>query len=276
MHYRSAVQRLFPVYMSAIALALVGLAGMQSCAPQPPDAAAPDAAAAADTFAANRPAFTALRAGVLPIIDGKPADACWQNAPWLPLSERWLGEPYTDADFQGRYKLSWSDSFLYVLAEITDDTLIDIHPDGLDRYWDDDCLEIFVDENRSGGNHQYNHNAFAYHIALDGRAVDVGRDSAFRYYDHHIRSARQCAANTCIWEVAVRLYPDTYLDDQPQAVAPLLLNPGKIMGFALAYCDNDRSPERENFIGNAPVPGEDKNRGWIDAGIFGQLELKNP
>ena len=47
------------------------------------------------------------------------------------------------------------------------------------------------------------------------------------------------------------------------------------MGFALAYCDNDNSKERENFIGSVYVDGEDKNRGWIDANIFGTLKLIN-
>jgi len=38
--------------------------------------------------------------------------------------------------------------------------------------------------------------------------------------------------------------------------------------FAIAYCDNDHSEERENFIGIVYVAGPDKNRGWIDSGIF--------
>jgi len=45
------------------------------------------------------------------------------------------------------------------------------------------------------------------------------------------------------------------------------------MGFAVAYCDNDNSQIRENFIGSEVIEGEDKNRGWIDAGIFGSLQL---
>ena len=35
----------------------------------------------------------------------------------------------------------------------------------------------------------------------------------------------------------------------------------------VAYCDNDNSPEREHFIGSNKIEGEDKNRGWIDAGV---------
>lgn len=255
----------------SFALALMLL--MAACSQPAPTAAPAAATPPQDTIAANRPELVALKATTPPELDGQPTDDCWQATAWLPLTERWLGEPYTDTDFKGRYKISWSDSFVYVLAEIVDDTLIDIHRDGLDRYWDDDCLEIFIDENRSGGNHQYTHNAFAYHIALDGRVVDVGLDSAFRYYNHHLQSARLCDGTTCTWEVAMRIYPDTYRDEQPNS-PPLLLQPGRQMGFALAYCDNDRSPERENFIGNAPVAGEDKNRGWIDAGIFALLKLQ--
>ena len=38
--------------------------------------------------------------------------------------------------------------------------------------------EIFIDEDNSGGNHQFNFNAFAYHIALDNQAVDIGFEDA--------------------------------------------------------------------------------------------------
>lgn len=41
----------------------------------------------------------------------------------------------------------------------------------------------------------------------------------------------------------------------------------------VAYCDNDGSPLRENFVGSEDLPDEQKDRGWIDAGLFGELEL---
>ena len=47
------------------------------------------------------------------------------------------------------------------------------------------------------------------------------------------------------------------------------------MGFMLAYCDNDGSPEREHFVGSheiTPVNG-DKNLGFIDASVFGKITL---
>jgi hypothetical protein len=210
-----------------------------------------------------------------PLLDGKADDLVWQNAEWHPLDQVWLGAPPSPEDFSGRYKLCWDESNLYVLAEITDDTLVDIHPDGLLKYWDDDCLEIFVDEDASGGNHQYNYNAFAYHIALDGRVVDIRPDSTFAYFDDHCTSRRITSGNTSIWEVAVKIFDGNKYVDGGENI-PKMLKAGKKMGFALAYCDNDRSAERENFIGSVRVAGEDKNRGWIDAGIFGTLTLQQP
>jgi hypothetical protein len=46
-----------------------------------------------------------------------------------------------------------------------------------------------------------------------------------------------------------------------------------VMGLMVAYCDNDASALRENFIGSEYAPGKEKDRGWIDAGLFGQLIL---
>ena len=215
-----------------------------------------------------------LKAQILPVIDGKGDDVCWQKSDWKTLDQVWLGDAPSKTDFEGRYKLAWSEDYIYVLAEIQDDTLIDIHADGLDRYWDDDCLELFIDEDASGGNHQYSHNAFAYHISLDGQNVDIGPDSLFRYYPEHCTSKRITQGSTSMWEVAMAIYDDTYQDGSTTN-QPVKLKANKQVGFALAYCDNDHSAERENFIGSIFVEGEDKNRGWIDAGIFEKLTLQD-
>jgi hypothetical protein len=208
-----------------------------------------------------------------PLIDGKSEDAAWESAQWLPLDQTWIGTAPSAADFSGRYKILWDENNLYVLAEITDDSLIDIHPDGLFKYWDDDCLEIFIDEDASGGNHQYNYNAFAYHIAMDGKVVDIRPDSAPAYFNEHCTSRRITEGNTSTWEVAVHIFDGKKYEEDTENI-PVMLKSGKKLGFALAYCDNDHSPERENFMGSTIVAGEDKNKGWIDAGIFGVLQLK--
>lgn len=211
------------------------------------------------------------KAEVAPVIDGYKKDACWRSATWYPLNQKWLGEDYTKKDFKGRYKLSWSKEAIHLLVEVKDDLLIDQHEDPKKLWWDDDCLEVFVDEDNSGGNHQFNHNAFAYHIALNNHVIDLGPDEKPHFYDDHITCKRRTKGKKSTWELSFKLYNDTYIDDEVNQSVELYED--KKVGFALAYCDNDGSEERENFIGSEIVEGEDKNRGWIDAGIFGTLIL---
>ncbi|MEH6535738.1 MAG: DUF6265 family protein [Psychroserpens sp.] len=206
-----------------------------------------------------------------PTIDGIANEAIWSESEWHPIDQLWLGNAYSKNDFQGRYKLTWTNDALYLLAEIKDDVLVDNEQDPLIAWWDDDCLEIFIDEDNSGGNHQFTHNAFAYHVALDGNVVDMSTSEKGKLYNSHIESKLKTEGNTSTWEVKLSLYDDTYTDDGMNS--PVRLMPNKNIGFALAYCDNDTSTNRENFIGSIAVEGENKNRGWIDAHIFGTLVL---
>src|SRR5574343_1550678 len=215
----------------------------------------------------------AKMATTAPVIDGKNDDACWKNANMYLMDKLWVGKLPHAMDYMGRYKVSWDSAYLYVLAEVFDDSLVDTHPDGLVQYWDDDCLEIFVDEDRRGGNHQYNYSAFAYHISLDGKVVDIGPDSVAHYYNDHGEVAISQKDKLTTWEVKLKLFPATYNDSSVKI--PVKLTADKIIGFAIAYNDNDTKPTRESMMGSIEVkPNPDKNRGWIDAGVFGDLKLK--
>ncbi len=232
----------------------------------------PSVASAEATHVEGRSEYRAPRATMVPSIDGVAGDAAWQSAPWRELSHLWLGPEYSSDDFQGRFKVVWTPDRIYLLVEIVDDILIDAHRDPLHRYWDDDCLEVFVDEDYSGGDHQYNHNAFAYHVSLDNRAIDIGTDRRPRELSHHVESHWKQSAGKVTWELAIAIHTDEYADDGP-AVEPVVLTPGKLIGLMVAYCDNDGSDVRENFIGSESVPHGPRDRGWIDAGLFGALVL---
>jgi hypothetical protein len=220
----------------------------------------------------GRSQYSAPRAATKPLVDGIANDAAWELSPWRELSHRWLGPEYSADDFQGRFKLTWTEDKVYILVEIVDDVLYDAHRDPLVQYWDDDCLEIFLDEDFSGGNHQFNHNAFAYHVSLDNQAIDIGTDERPHNYSHHVESRWQQQGGKIIWELAIDIYEDNYMDDSSDN-EPVTLAAGKVMGLMLAYCDNDGSDIRENFIGSESVPSGPKDRGWIDAGLFGVLTL---
>jgi len=220
----------------------------------------------------GRTEYLAPRAASTPDIDGIADEAVWERAQWQELKFRWLGPEYAAEDFQGRFKIVWTQDKIFILAEFVDDVLRDAYRDPLVQYWDDDCLEIFIDEDFSGGDHQYNHNAFAYHVALDNQAIDIGTDKLPHSYSHHLESAWKQQDNKVIWELAINIYTDDYVDGSANNI-PVTLSSGKVMGLMVAYCDNDGSEFRENFIGSESVPSGPKDRGWIDAGLFGSLVL---
>ena len=220
----------------------------------------------------DRNQYLAPRAAEAPVIDGVANEPVWQAAEWHEINHLWLGPEYSAEDFSGRFKVAWTEQRIYILVEVVDDILFDSHRDPLVQYWDDDCVEIFIDEDYSGGDHQYNHNAFAYHMSLDNQAIDMGTDERPHNYSHHVESRWKQSGNKVVWEIAIDIYTDEYIDGSDDNV-PVTLHAGKVMGLMLAYCDNDGSELRENFVGSESVPSGPKDRGWIDAGLFGTLQL---
>jgi len=217
--------------------------------------------------------YHAPKAAEAPVINGIGDESCWQNAAWASIDHLWLGQAATPSDFSGRYKIVWTTEKLYFLVEITDEKLSDTHADPLQDYYNDDCLEIFLDENHSGGNHQNNFNAFAYHIALDGRAVDMSASGAPREYTRHIQISRTSNGTVHTWEVAITVYTDAY-SDASQSNPTAVLAAGKDLGFAIAYCDADNSGAREHFYGSIDIPGSNKNVAWQNASVLGELLLQ--
>lgn len=216
-------------------------------------------------------------------IDGSGSEGSWGKAVWQPMTELILGSKPAPEDFSGKFKLLWDEDFLYLLAHIQDDVLFDQNPDPLVAYWDDDCLEVFLDEDASGGEHQFNHNAFAYHVALDNQVVDIGIGSAdqparFILLNEHITSRWQRSSEppyALTWELAIRVYDDSFDERKRSIQQPVQLVKGKKMGFMLAYCDNDGSQHREHFVGSHAIEpvGGDKNLGYKTADVFGVIEL---
>ena len=230
------------------------------------------AAAKSGTHHPGRSKYRAPKAKRAPTVDGVADEVVWQRAQWREISYRWLGPEYSGDDFRGRFKVAWTPEKIYILVELVDDILFDSHRDPLVQYWDDDCLEIFLDEDYSGGEHQYTHNAFAYHVSLDNQAIDIGTDKLPHSYSHHVQSRWRQHGNKVVWELAIDVYTDQYVDGSDQN-RPIKLSAGKVMGLMIAWCDNDGSKIRENFVGSESAPGDKKDRGWIDAGLFGSLRL---
>lgn len=210
------------------------------------------------------------------VIDGQANDACWEKADWKPISQVWI--PYAAkmaaGDFEGKFKVAWDSQYLYLLVEVVDDMLSDDHANPLQNWWDDDCVEVFIDENRSKGNHERNNNAFAYHVSLKYDVIDLNSSGNPVNYKNNINVKMDTiGTHTYLWEMAIKNYSATFNISDPEA-SRVILTPNKIMGFTVAYCDNDQTTARENFIGSMYMTQATANDNYITADYFGSLKLK--
>jgi len=161
---------------------------------------------------------------------------------------------------------------------------------------EDDCLELFINSNGLGGNHVNNNIAIAYHMKLDeenamdyvsGQSNSLPFQSGYIKRNHHLNykignldlpnKKSIDGSNIYTWEVEMKIYPETLpTNDNPDTnppAEPIKLEEGKIMGFAVAYCNAGKSGKREYFMGSVFIDGADKNLAYKDASVFAKLHL---
>lgn len=232
-----------------------------------------------------------------PIMDGNIDDLCWQETDWQEIGQTWM--PYKAFvladDFTGRYKSVWNtgNNRLYFLVEIKDDVLVDGYVVNQGGYYKYDVLELFVDEDHSGGLHtesmgaQNSENAFAYHVNADFpgegnviyemAAMDGYEANQIANYANHFPDfALKQYSYKNVYEFSLQLYSDDFDIDYPEA-SLVDLTVDKMIGFSMAYCDNDDPDEnskiRDNFFGSVEVAHQDSNNHWINADLFGTMKL---
>jgi len=215
--------------------------------------------------------YTAPRANQLPTIDGVGTDSCWSQAAWADIKYLWLGTQPGPSDFTGRFKMVWGPDRLYYLIEITDNVLSAPYT-GLNNYYNNDCVELFIDENHSGGDHTNNYNAWAYHMELNGDIIDNNTRGQQQFYNDHANYTYAKDGNTYRWEIALKVFADTY-NENITTNQPVTLTAGKVMGFGVSYNDNDGGTARESFMGSMDIPGTDKNVAYKNASVFAALTL---
>ena len=216
--------------------------------------------------------YNAVKTAVAPIIDANPSDACWSKAEWKAIDQVWIGSAVSLTDFEGKFKVVWTPQKLYFLFMITDDKLNINYPGNCTNIYNFDCVEIFIDENHSGGDHQYNYNAFAYHIAANGDVCYNGIDKQFHSFKGDVESKfATISSNVYCWEIALNIYADNYVYGGSNT--PVVLTTGKILGMSAAYNDDDNGSTRESMFGSAVINATDKNVSWINASYFGSMQL---
>jgi hypothetical protein len=264
----------------------------------------------------------------IPIIDGLNSDEAWNEVEWKPISQIWM--PYNNLqsnlgqegglqlwegaeDFTGKFKVLWSSetNLLYFIVEITDDVftggyVYNENPNSGGGYPNYDIVEVFIDEDRSGGLHVFDgtgsvatqwgsnaENAFSYHLAINKpepdkaqtkfNALDIAgsnwgypNQKVANYVAHFPGFAVTIDGNKYIWEFSLKVYNDKYVNTNPEA-SRVTLQTGKVMGLSMAYCDNDNPNEnplrRDHFFGSVNVPAAAYNDHWKQASGYGVAKL---
>jgi hypothetical protein len=242
--------------------------------------------------------FVARKVENPPVIDGDGSDDQWVGSPWYPINHTWIeyGEDIPESDFKGEFKVIWSDvdNALHYLVKVQDDVFIDGYQYPDHGYPNFDIVEVFIDEDRSGGGHVFDkgsedaENAFSYHIAADAPAdgeitttmvaADIagtgwGDRQTPDYADHFPAFAMKKNGNEYVYEFTMAIYSDQY-DPSDKEASRVVLEAGKVMGMTVAYCDNDQDDgARDNFFGSVWVTEEAYNDHWKLADDYGKFAL---
>jgi hypothetical protein len=216
--------------------------------------------------------LVASRSAAPVVIDGCSTDAVWAGQDWYGLDHVWMGSAPEPADYQGRFKVAWTADRLLLLVEVVDDVLHPTLADGVENYWKGDYVEVFLDADRSGGDHRDNHQAFAYHVSTEGHAIDKDTSQETVFFDDHVDVVRTQEGSRYLWELAVTVYGDDF-DEASDANTPVTLAADAVLGFSLAYGDNDGNQSRENFMGSRATHGVNNDEGYLNADVFGSVRL---
>jgi len=204
--------------------------------------------------------------------------------------------PPPAANYSGKFKIVWTENRLFYLVEIKDTYLsLTRIEDPYNDIYNDDCLELFINENGKGGMHESNNTAFAYHMSYDGvNAMDYVQGQSGSSFingyikrNHHLRykignldlpnKKSISGSNVYTWEVEMKVFPSSLsINDNPgtsPAAVPVKLTEGKILGFAVAYCNAGTSNKREYFMGSMHIEGANKNVAYQNASVFAKLHL---
>jgi hypothetical protein len=206
-------------------------------------------------------------------IDGCSKDEIWSSSTWYGMNYKWMGNQVDSTDYHGRFKVAWDSQHLYILVEIIDEKLNPTLADGLENFWKGDYVEVFIDEDKSGGDHKFNHQAFAYHVSTEGHAIDQSTMQKPIFLDDHIEVKRSQEGNKHLWEMAIKLF-DKDFDENTTNNIPVKIVAEKSIGFSIAYGDNDGNKSRENFMGSKKTHGNNNDDGYINADVFGTILFK--
>lgn len=177
-----------------------------------------------------------------PTIDGV-IDGLWTNVAATNMNNVFNGGFDDAADHSASFKALWDETNLYVLVEVTDQTLVNSTGNDYER----DCVELLIDIDNEGG-------------------TNYDNDKQIRYIwnDADYNNGKGTSAHADVtegWLIEIAL-PWTYLDDNYTAVE------GALIGMDVSSTDNDATGREGTHAWMAT-----EDNGWWNPSVFGQVEL---
>lgn len=189
-----------------------------------------------------------------PTIDGS-VDSAWGNATPYSIENVVVGAVHGSQDFSGTWRALWDSSNIYYLVEITDNSLKN---NSGSSWWDDDCVEIMIDADNSGGSTYDGINDFQY---------------GFRWNDSTVHVGSYSVDDTTGVNFAIVDTSDGYCLEASIPWSTLGVTPseGHVIGAEIYVDDDDNHGGRDAQVSwHTSSPDA-----WRDPSLFGHAELTN-
>jgi len=197
------------------------------------------------------PAFYRTFAGVT--IDDQIDDA-WLNTPEMGINNVTVG--VRTADFQAQWKGLFDATYLYLLVEVNDESLINDSGDG---WYMDDVVEVFIDADNSSGAAYDGVNDFQFGFRWNDDVIRIGNNS--------VNNSSGVMYSQYATEVGYNLeaaFPWSLLGVSPNNLS--------IIGFDVAVDDDDNGGDRECAVASMFIADD----AWHNPGVFGNVPLVTP
>jgi hypothetical protein len=184
------------------------------------------------------------------VIDGK-AEALWSEAREYKIGNVIYSPPSNDEDFSASYKTLYDADNLYLLVNVTDDSL----KNDSDEFWLDDAAEVFIDADNSKSG-SYGSNDYQFHFGWAEANPSMGESQ------HNQTQGVEFA--TVKTDMGYRMeikFPWSTLGVEPSA--------GKKIGLDVHVNDDDDGGDRDSKL---TWRGKEDNA-WQNPSIFGTAEL---
>jgi len=184
------------------------------------------------------------------VVDGK-AEALWSQAREYKIGNVIYSPPSNDEDFSASYKALFDDKNLYVLVNVTDDSLKNDSSD----FWLDDSVEVFVDADNSKSG-SYGDNDYQFHFGWAESNPSMGESQHNKTGGVEFAVGRADAG----YRVEIK-FPWATLGVEPSV--------GKKIGLDVHVNDDDDGGERDTKL---TWRGKEDNA-WQNPSVLGTAEL---